>query len=362
MNEITAVVLTIGEDTTQRAVDSLNDQTVLPTEIVMIRNVTPFHKALNLGVSKVKTEFFIQVDSDMILDKNCLADLRDCIVGGVGVAVGHLRDPLVGRVVGIKMFRTECFEKVQFMNSISPDTDFVSDISWYDWKIVYALKYAGQSKRLWHTFGEHRPAYTPSYTFRKYLMEGRRYQYRKAAGGIRWHFYELGRSKHSASLIAQIAMAHGIFLQTKEDLLRPSKADEAFNVLHRFLETHGAYNVKDLERLLSLRSGPKEIFRKWYGLGIELHRSGSSSTFRQGMKILNDRNDMISWLAKVGLCHGIFSIEFDEEVFEREYGLLRELVSESRPEHRFGKRLAPKISDVLPRLWKILARLGRHRR
>jgi hypothetical protein len=94
MSDITAIVLTIGEETTDCAIDSLKRQTVLPEEIIVIRNVTPFHKALNLGVSKVRAEFFIQVDADMILDENCLEDLRERMTENVGIAMGQLRDSI----------------------------------------------------------------------------------------------------------------------------------------------------------------------------------------------------------------------------------------------------------------------------
>ena len=96
MKDITAVVLTLGDETTQRAIDSLERQTVLPEETIIIGNVTPFHKAINLGASKVKTPFIIQVNSDMILDENCLEDPRKSMADNVGVVIGQLMDPLMG--------------------------------------------------------------------------------------------------------------------------------------------------------------------------------------------------------------------------------------------------------------------------
>ena len=98
MSDITAVVLSIGEETTARAIDSVRRQGLPAKEIVTVQNVSPFYKALNTGASKVNTEFFVQVDSDMILDENCLEDLRACMTGDVGLVLGGLRDPLMGRV------------------------------------------------------------------------------------------------------------------------------------------------------------------------------------------------------------------------------------------------------------------------
>ena len=125
MNDITAIVLSIGEETTKRAIDSVKKQTLLPKEIVIVENVSPFNKALNKGASNVETEFFIQVDSDMILDENCFQDLRSCMTDDVGVAIGQLRDPLMGMESGVKIFRKICFDKVQFKDSVATDNFFI---------------------------------------------------------------------------------------------------------------------------------------------------------------------------------------------------------------------------------------------
>ena len=328
MTDITAVLLTIGEETTQRAIDSVKKQTLPPQEIIIIENVTPFHKALNLGASRVKTEFFIQVDSDMILDENCLEDLRKCMVKNVGIAVGHLRDPLIGRVSSIKMFRKECFEKVQFKNLISPDTDFRNDILPYGWTTVYALRFFGKSnEKLWHTFGEHRPSYTPHYTYSKYLLEGRRYRYRKDLGGLLWHLRELKNSSHNTSLIAQIAMAHGIFTEEEKDLLNPYPKDEDFDFLERFLVSARGYKITKLKVLPFFILKPRKAFKKYYKLGVELRKENAFPTFKCCMEILNSSHDDFSWIAKVGLCQGLFSEDYSEDKVENEYEILNELLS-----------------------------------
>jgi asparagine synthase (glutamine-hydrolysing) len=123
-DDVSAVVLTTGEPTTQGAIDSLRRQTAPLSDIIVVRDVAPFHKAMNAGVEQVKTTFFVQVDADMVLDDHCVAALRE-EMRDIGIIVGHLRDPLIGRVVGIKLFRTAVFQATMFQDSISPDTDFV---------------------------------------------------------------------------------------------------------------------------------------------------------------------------------------------------------------------------------------------
>src|SRR5688500_11923456 len=104
MSDVTALVLSIGEDTTERAIASVQRQTLAVAETIIVRGISPFHRAFNHGARRIRTPFFMQVDADMILDETCVADLRRAMVDGVGMVVGHLCDPMLGRIVGIKLF------------------------------------------------------------------------------------------------------------------------------------------------------------------------------------------------------------------------------------------------------------------
>src|SRR5262245_18448929 len=139
-SDVSAVVLTQGEATTEHAVASVRQQTLGVQDIIVIEHVTPFHRAPNVGAARTRTAFFIQVDADMILDANCVAALRGCFADDVGLVVGMLRDPLRGRTVGVKMFRAACFQLGSFPDSISPDTDFNDAIAEGGWKTIYALR------------------------------------------------------------------------------------------------------------------------------------------------------------------------------------------------------------------------------
>ncbi|HEY3257981.1 MAG TPA: hypothetical protein VGJ64_03935, partial [Gemmatimonadaceae bacterium] len=128
MSDVSALVLTIGESFTERAVASLAKQTLPPAEIIVVENISPFSSAMNAGIPRVKTPFFVQVDADMILDPGCFEALRAATDDRTGMTVGELRDPLMGQVVGVKLFRTECFEWAAFRDSITPDTDYIAEI------------------------------------------------------------------------------------------------------------------------------------------------------------------------------------------------------------------------------------------
>ena len=330
MSDVTAIVLTIGEETTDRAIESLRRQSLLPREIIVIENVSPFHIALNQGVSKVKTDFFIQVDADMILDENCLEDLRECMTEGVGITMGQLRDPLMGIEAGIKMFRTKCLEEVQFKNSISPDTDFYNDIRNNGWQVMYALnlKYRGASNDLWLTFGEHKPEYTPVFTYQRYRLLGRRYRYRRDLITLKRRFRNLQKSNYGVSVIAQIAMAHGTFSDDEIDLLMPSlyTCNEDFTFLEKFLESEKQYKINKAEIISLFSPKPEEIFRNFYKLGINLRTHNSSSALKYSMEILDIDRHHFGWIAKVGLCHGIFSEVYHDQEAKNAYIMLEELL------------------------------------
>jgi hypothetical protein len=328
MRDVTAVVLTLGEETTRRAIRSLEIQSVPPKEIIVIRDVTPFHKAINLGASKVKTEFFMQVDADMVLDENCLEELRKAMGENVGIAMGALRDPLMGIEAGIKMFRKKCFEDVQFRNSISPDTDFYRDIGKYGWKLfcVLNVSYADSSSKLWPTFGEHRPQYTEPYTYSRYYVVGKRYRYRKDWEGLQWRFQQLQKCSQQYSLVAQIGMAHGIFLEAEKDLLEPLLPNGAYAFLRKFMRMKGAYKITREDIALWLSQSRTAVWEHFCKLGIELRNRHSFDAFKKSMELLSESTDAHALLARIGLCHGLSSEVFIEDKFADDYRLLEDFL------------------------------------
>ena len=326
MSDVTALVLSIGEDYTERALASVRRQTYLAAETIVVRGISPFYRALNAGAARVRTEFFIQVDADMILDDNCIEDLRSCMSEGVGIAVGHLRDPLLGQIVGIKLFRTRCFDRVTLRESTSPETNFVQDIQRLGWTTVYALKYSGESPAELHLFGEHRPDYTPHYTFCKYMREGAKARYRKAGDGFRSVFRQLRSSAHESATIATIAAAHGIFVQEERDLYGPFEQSQGFEFLERFLNAPQTGGSAPAVQGEFVHKDFREGFKRSYELGILLRQCRSSAAFMAYMRQLGKERSIASWVALVGLCHGLFFEEYREAEAEEAFALLRHLL------------------------------------
>ncbi|MGH7960325.1 MAG: glycosyltransferase family 2 protein [Candidatus Binatia bacterium] len=399
MSDVTALVLSMGEDYTERAIASVRRQTLPAVEAIVVQGISPFHRAFNSGAARVRTPFFVQVDADMILDETCIADLRSCVSDGVGMVVGHLRDPLLGRLQGIKLFRTQCCNQAKLRDSASCETDFIEDIQRQGWTTTYALKDREEPSFGWHVFGEHRPDYTLSYTFCKYVREGVKARYRKAGGGLRSVFRRLSASDHPAARIAAIAAAHGIFVEAEWDIHAPDAYSEEFARLEQFLMTlvlhrtegdgchsepeqrggeesrrtadcprdssacglrmtdpqnqcdgtlaaaedtstvaddlgpgHPGKGFRRIYDFIRLRLvGVQRFllasrFKRAYALGIRLRRQQAPSAFITCMKQLQQTNDLASWVALVGLCHGLFADEYREAEAEEAFIVLKELL------------------------------------
>jgi glycosyltransferase involved in cell wall biosynthesis len=324
-NDVTAVVLTLGETTTDDAIASLAGQTSPPHRTIVVRDIVPFHKALNSGAASVETAFFVQVDADMILDRQCIATLRSNVRQDVGIVCGRLRDALVGRVVGIKLFRTECFDIARFRDSISPDTDFSNDIAKAGWKTIYAGPDSGPDIG---TLGEHRRDYSVNYTYLKFLVEGCRYRYRDKFGGYRGHLSRLAKSAHPSALIAQIGLARGMFLEPQRDLLGRPHHEAEIRSLDRFLNST-QLAPEDIE--LRSKASPVERFHEFYRLGVGLSRDNQIATFRALIGQLDKSNDSLSWVSKIACCKGLFAQSVDENRIASDYAILRKFARLANP-------------------------------
>lgn len=295
-SDVTAIILTTGEATTAEAIEGIRRQSTPVADIVEVRGIRPFHKALNHGASLVKTPYFLQVDSDMLLDTDCVGALRNAMQADVGITVGQLRDAMMGAVVGIKLFRTACFAHRAMPDSISPDTDFVEAIAASGWRTVYVGKQEGEPR----TFGEHRPDYQPPYVFRKFMMEGQRYRYRAAPGGLRWQYNQLKRSPHPLALLARVALAAGVFETADGDALGRQGASDGRSVIETLLNAAAPLDGA----LPSLEGSLRERFDAALAIGAK----GDGGIFLRALAVFEElSDDSRLFVLTLGLCRGFVS-------------------------------------------------------
>lgn len=308
MSDVSAVVLSIGEPYTERAIASLQGQTLPVAETIVVRGVSPFHCALNHGAAQVRTPFFVQVDADMILDPTCLAELRGRVDDSLGMVSAHLRDAVIGRAHGIRLYRTACFERVQIRDTISPDRDFTLDIGQHGWGRLCTLRY-GERPEHWHTLGEHRPDYTPQYTFAKFLLEGVRSRYRLREGRVRRIFTQLQASPHRIAPIALIGAAHGLFRIENRDLLAPYGYSDDFRLLDGFLNGPPSAAAPSLPMDEQNGCDLQQRFARAYRSGFALCQAGAPAPFLARLDQLRQQGGLAAWISSVAMCHGLFHRE-----------------------------------------------------
>jgi hypothetical protein len=351
-SDVSAVVLTLGEPSTSRALVSLDHQTHRLAEVITVHDTRPWHKAMNEGVRRVRTSFLVQVDSDMILDADCVARLREAARKDTGIVVGMLRDPLIGTVVGIKLFRTQCFDQVRMPDSISPDTDYGGGVRAAGWKIAHVGRHFYKRPKDWDTLGEHSPSYTPEYTYRKHLLEGCRFLYRRSIEGIRWHFSRLEMSPHPMTFIAQAGLANGMFLKARRDLLGISDAEwyPRCEELLRFFESSPVTFEIGTRTPEGPRS-PRLAFDYYYRLGQRLFRENDLASLCSTLKAMGlTRGDDLAWTRKIALLRGLSANSADESSLEAEFDQLERFRTMKEPGVSLYTRLGRKIERTLNRI------------
>jgi hypothetical protein len=322
MSDVTAVLFTIGEPYAQRAVASVRRQTQAPADLVVIgADETPFHRAFNAGARQARTDFFLQVDADLVLDPDCVEGLRACMRDEVGLVTGRLRDPLLGRIGAVRLFRTACFERQGFPDTISPDTDFVAAIEAAGWRRLDALRHRPGPRELWHTFGEHQPDYSPLYTFAKFRLDGGRYRYRRDPYTLRDIAARLHRSRHGAAPLALVALMHGVFHRDTSDQLRPYGPDADFALATRLLSANGP-PARPLPEPRSTELD--DIYEHYLVIGAELSARGESASVRAALEALGGSNNFVALLA---FCHGLFRSSAERGEVAAEIELVKKLLN-----------------------------------
>jgi hypothetical protein len=301
--DVTAVVLTLGEATTERAIASLRTQTMPPAEVVMVEGVRPPHAALNRGASQVQTPFFVEVDADMVLDPTCFETLRSAVRPDVGIVVGQLRDPLVaGAVTGIKLFRTRCLDDARWRDSVIQDIDFYRRLVQKGWATAQVLVPDRRPDHR-HTLGEHRPDYTVDYTYSTYHQLGTRWRYYRDLHMLTRRIGLLRRSAHPLAPVARLALGHGTFTLEERDIPKRPPGHEERAILDAVAASPADPASLDAATLLELE--PEDALDRFRVLGCTLRAAADHHNVAAWLRALARTPAEDSALAEVGLCGGV---------------------------------------------------------
>lgn len=313
MSGITAIVLTTGEDTTVKAIDSLKKQTLVPDQIIVVEYISPFHKAINYGASRVQTKFFVQVDADMILNENCLESLMSCMDKKTGISIGYLEDEIAGMVNGVRLVRTDCFRKNNYGDSINPESRFIIDTLNDGWVVRYALNcgtYKNGNKYP-NSLGYHKPSCSPLYTYSRYFFLGGKLNHRKDLIYLKLWIDNLFNNDHEYSIFAKLGLSNGLFFcYENHDIHTPDlyrNDTEDYNIVKKFLATDDYIESGKIDMGIVPGSSGEDTFRRFYELGSSISKIGSKKSLIDYLKLLRSCGHENSWMARIAMCRGIIS-------------------------------------------------------
>ena len=306
MDDVSAIVLSNGEACTARALACLDRQTLRPAETILVGpEVSPFYRAFNAGAAQVKTEFFVQVDSDMVLDDTCLQSLRSRVTERVGMVSGLLRDPLLTRVMGVHLFRTECVRATAYTDSVVPESDFSTAMQDAGWLLICAVAPEKPASER-NTYGVHDPGYTLESTFSKFLVTGSQIRRRGVGVRARSFLQQLLTSRHPHAIIACLAAARGYTLALQDDFPRPFPVGPESAFLEAFFSGPDRVPPASVAQLDLTTTDWRQLFEAAARVGQELHRRPSPGALVRTMRAVYEAPCLASFAALTGLCDGLF--------------------------------------------------------
>jgi hypothetical protein len=182
LDDTTVFVTTIGDqDNFVDCVAHLHEQSVrAPIEI--IDRVAPMSAAFQQMHERCRTEYYVQVDEDMILFPHAIETLRDSIghaANNVALLCAPLWDCDADRAIqGVKIYRSSIVKQFPYENSMSCEI-----------RQIAKLQAAGFNILLWplldrsRCLGEHGKHYNPETIFRRWQ---RLFQKHHHYGNLAW--------------------------------------------------------------------------------------------------------------------------------------------------------------------------------
>ncbi len=202
---ITALILSVDPNhLLERCLESVRKQTLQPTSIEIVKNVSPVSLARQTGLSHIKTEYYVNVDGDMILNPSCFERMYYVMTRFPACAEveASLEDPILGVIKGIKMYRTDCVRSIR----IHPVVGFKNE----DMYMSSQLHAQGYTTMDTGTIeGKHHLEYTASEAFWKFktLVEKNRFYQRGAVELVMYLHMIIDYWKRTRDIVALYALA-----------------------------------------------------------------------------------------------------------------------------------------------------------
>ena len=124
-SDVTAVVISSGEDTVLECLSALSLQSY-PVKIKMITDIYPMSAAFNMMAEIADTPLVVQVDADMVLAPDCIERLVRGIKKSLGCVYrfsGQLEEPGFGPGGAVKIWRRSVLTKHRFKDCRTVDRE-----------------------------------------------------------------------------------------------------------------------------------------------------------------------------------------------------------------------------------------------
>lgn len=158
----TVFVLTVDDPAFPACLEALQRQKGVPFKLEVIRHVSPFSAAAQKMITDCVTEFFIQVDEDMILNRDAVVTMEAAMrqaPDNVGMICFHLFDEDRQMTIqGVKIYRTVLMKGLAFQDVKASEMD-----------VLDQMKQRGIAWVLHpNVMGCHGTHYTPETIYRRY--------------------------------------------------------------------------------------------------------------------------------------------------------------------------------------------------
>lgn len=189
MSDLTIFVITTGEESFDECIGAVKRQDLAGIRepgIEIIKDIFPVHEAFNEMHRRSKTPYFIQVDADVILDKDAVALLYKAIRRAgpfVYAAYGQLYEEGFGPGGSVRCWKRSIFNLFRFRDRRATDRDF------YNRAMLLGLHRINVNK----TLGLHKPRQSD-------LLD-----YWKTKGDVeKWQFLGRPFSKYAQKLYGEL--------------------------------------------------------------------------------------------------------------------------------------------------------------
>ncbi|HPV82888.1 MAG TPA: glycosyltransferase [Nitrospira sp.] len=204
--DTTIFILTVGDPAYPACKESVEAQQGGPFHVEIIRNVAPFSAAAQRMIADCRTEFFIQVDEDMILNPDAASRMTALMrraPADVGMICFHLYDEdRACRIQGIKVYRTAAMKPFAFQNVKASEMDLLDQMAQRGVRWVLHPE----------VMGRHGTLYTPETIYRRYktMYEKDIRQWNTLTSDIRRKADQFRATGDLLALFALLGAAHGI--------------------------------------------------------------------------------------------------------------------------------------------------------